>query len=164
MPTARSPSPAAWFTTPVATRLTRATADGLLRADRLRDVPRFAPDFFADDLRAADLRPVFADFLDAPDLRAAELFRLVLEPRERLADFRPDDLRADFFPDDLRADAFRPEDLRAEERLPALRDPPLDFLRVAMKCSVKEGSLTGIAKSAHKINDRRHYSIQRVSP
>jgi hypothetical protein len=122
--TARSPRPAACWTTPVATRLTRATGDWVRR----RDPPDFRPlDFLDDppDFRRDEpplLRPE-DDFLP-PLLRPDdEDLRPPLLPRRE--DLRPDDLR----PDDLRPDDLRPDDLRALPERPPERLRPDDDLR-----------------------------------
>jgi len=95
--TARSPRSAAWWTTPVATRFTRATGD----ADLRRALRRFPPPFLAL-LRRAPLRA-----------------------EDRLLDFRAEDLRPPFRrEEDLRAP--RRDDLRAELRT-RFRAAPLDL-------------------------------------
>jgi hypothetical protein len=148
--TARSPRPAACCTTPVATRLTRATGDWVRR----REPPLL--------FRALLLRPLLL-------FRPLLLLRpLLLRPDDPLLDlrddFRPPLLRRD---DDLRPPRLREElrelpELRLLERFlapPRLRpdDPArflplrerLDFLAAAMGMLHVLGFVAPIARFAH---------------
>src|SRR3990170_7055763 len=133
--------------TPVATRLTRATGDCLLRRVLFRP-PLLRPDEedFREDLRpppflADDLRPAFrADDFLPDDLRAPPL-RLELE-RFRAPPFRPPLLLRAL----LRPPLFRPDD---PDRELFRRRELLDFLAAAIGKLHVGGFVERIARFEH---------------